>query len=69
MALSVDTLKGLIVAQVTAQCGATHLEASELEKFALAIATAVVTHITSAGVVHVVTACSTGAGTGTGTVS
>lgn len=34
-----------------------------------AIATAVVAHITSSGVVAVVTACPAGAGTGTGTVT
>jgi ribose 5-phosphate isomerase RpiB len=59
MALNKDVLKGLIVAKVTAAVGVTHLETTELDKFADAIADAVVTHIKAAAV----TACGAGAGT------
>jgi hypothetical protein len=63
MALNKVTLSALIVSKIEAQLGAAHLEETELQKFADAIADAVVTHIQASAAV--VTACPAGAGTGT----
>lgn len=74
MALNATVLAGLIKPGVKAAfiaCGAANNAALDtlMTSMANVIATAVVTHIQSAGVVAVVTACPAGAGTGTGTVA
>lgn len=74
MALNATVLAGLIkpgVKSAFIACGAADNPALETLMTAMAntIAGAVVTHLTSAGVVTVVTACPAGAGTGTGTVT
>jgi hypothetical protein len=69
MAMTASGLQAVIVSQITTQCGAAHLETTELSKFALAIATAVVSYIDANATVTVVTTCPAGSGAGTGTVS
>ena len=66
MALDATQLSSLIVAQMTASFGVT--DPVELKKLADAIATAVVTHITTSAVVNV-TGVTPGPGAATGTVS
>lgn len=59
MALDATALKTLIVSKVTTAIGAQNIEADGLDKFAEAIAEAVVEHIQT----NAVTACPAGAGT------
>lgn len=53
MALSADVLKGLIAANITSGSDPAPTNPAMVEAFAEAIATAVVQHITSAGVVTI----------------
>lgn len=67
MALNKTTLSSLIKTKVEAATGGT-LPAHSLLVLT-AFADAIVTHITTSGIVAVVTSCPAGAGTGTGTVT
>jgi len=69
MALNATTLKGLIKTNLLADPDAGAVDNDALDALCAAVASAVVTHITTAGVIATVTVCPAGAGTGTGTIA
>jgi hypothetical protein len=69
MSLNPTVLAAAIQTQLIADMGTAISPGPMLTAFCTAIATAIVTHLTSAGVVAVVTTCPAGAGTGTGTIT
>jgi ribonuclease PH len=67
MALNKTVLSALIKSKIEAATGGT-LPAQSLAAFT-ALADAIITHLTTTGVITVVTTCPSGAGTGTGTIT
>jgi hypothetical protein len=66
MALNAPTLKALVQSKLASKGLAPTADGLKAWE---AIAEAIVEHLTTAGVVNVVTTCPAGAGTGTGTVT